>query len=263
MTRKSARRLDRDRRQIPHPDQIAAINFARDRGQLIVTKKNMLENQIYRDGPIIARSFDAVAKPHIKAASELYAMSAGMLMRHLPGIDDNGFKATASRLLLSASNTITASIEVGRHGFPRQSGVLARTVIETLATVIALTIKADALEQFYAGTLQSNKCVGWAKDVIEPIGHLYGWLSNQFVHIGTNHSSFESPSRYKIDDPSWFFVINSMKLNVWMLHVVCELAFHDEIQEPAYWRVVRAGEVVYQPSEEVRAWADAFLTPLE
>jgi hypothetical protein len=87
-----------------------------------------------------------------------------------------------------------ASIEVARHGYPRQYGAIARVLIETLATVIVIAVKAGALEVFHSGTLDSTKCITWSKAVLPPLGQYWGMLSNEFVHIGktTQKSSPQS-----------------------------------------------------------------------
>lgn len=184
------------------------------------------------------------------------------MLRHLPRLDDDDFKATSARLLSSASNSLVASIEVARHGYRRQYGVLARTFIETLATVVAFAIKENALQQFHEGKLDSNKCVTWAKAALPPIGQYWGMLSREFVHIGKSYSAFEPPLEYTAADEALPFILNSLRGNVCLLHIVAELIFSDETDTPQYWS--RNGQAAsFDPTPEVRAWMEVFLKPVE
>ncbi|WP_458790495.1 hypothetical protein [Yoonia sp. MH D7] len=129
MTKKSDGHLRRDSKGLPTRKDIAHIRIDHEKNLQIIIKKNMLINQIQRDGPKIARSFDRLTKTEIEKCSELVARCSGILLEHLPSVDDKGSKATSARLLSSAINSFIASIEVARHGYPRQYGALARMVV--------------------------------------------------------------------------------------------------------------------------------------
>ncbi|MDD1452665.1 hypothetical protein NHF48_019810 [Sphingomonas sp. H160509] len=261
MTKKSFDRKHRDAHSIPKREDVAAINFDRENNRFMFLKKNMLENQLYRDGPRIARSFDKIAKSHIKEVSAIFAATQGMILRHLPRLDDDGYRATSARLLASAANSFIASIEVARHGYRRQFGMISRSLIETLATTVVLKIRPDAVEEFHNGKLPSTNCVGWAKPVFPPIGQYYGML-NGFVHIGREHSMLEMPTLYKDDDAALPFILGMIRGNVWTMFVLTEFVFHDEVDDLRFWRVVDENALAYDPSEETQAWSNEFLDPV-
>lgn len=261
MTKKSSDRKKRDAQSFPRREDVAAINIDRENKRVIFLKKNMLENQIYRDGPKIARSFDKLAKPIIKEVSPIFAVTQGMAIRHLPKLDDNGFKATASRLLLSATNSFIASIEVARHGYRRQFGMIARSLVEALATTVVLKIRPNAVNEFHEGKLPSTNCVGWAKAAFPPIGQYYGML-NEFVHIGREHSFVEPLSLYTEDDAALPFILSTIKSNVWIMFVLSELIFHDEIRECRFWKTIDAQRLSYDPDESTLEWSTVFLEPV-
>lgn len=224
----------------------------------MVITNNIMQNMLHRDGPKVRKSFDALTRAHVAECSSLLGETVGLITMHLPNIDDEGYKATVSRLLNTAGNTYLASVETARHGFRRQYGILARTFVELISTIIVLGIDSEALERFHAGKLPSNKCVGWAKAVLEPLGIYYGMLSQQFGHIGPVHAILESPKPYTADDEALRFIIGTMRGNIWMLYLAAELSYHDELDERRYWKSVGAG-VTYDPSDEERAWMDKFL----
>lgn len=243
---------------------MASIRVDRETKQIVFTTKDMIKNQLHRDGPKIRRTFDVLARQHISDCSELFGEAAWLIIRHLPRMDDEGYKATVSRLLNSAANTYLASIEVARHGYRRQYGMLARSFIETIATVIVIAIETDALEKFHVGKLDSAKCVGWAKEVVAPLGMYYGMLSKQFVHIGPAHAAFEPVALYSADDEALKFILSSMRGNAWLLYLAAELVLHDEVEPTRYWKPKGGGRVAYQPSQSERRWMSEFLaTPDE
>jgi len=258
MTRKSKARLNRDRKGIPKKEKIAHIEIDQDRKMQFILTNDMLVNQIQREGPRVARSFDRLAKHEIAECSKLFSSVQGTLLRHLPRIDDNGFKATSARLLSSATNSYVASLEVARHGFPRQYGSLARMVVETLATVLALATRPKALEHFHSNTLKSTKCVTWAKTSLPILPPLWGMLSNEFVHIGKCHSTLEMPQQYTSDDKALGFIKGTMMMMAWLLQIVTELVYADEKIELLYWK--RSGDGwSFDPSSESIKWMDEHL----
>jgi hypothetical protein len=262
MTKKSESRLNRDRRRIPKKDNVASVTIDHESKTLIFTTNDMLVKQLHRDGPRIARSFDRLIKKDIEACSAVFGQVQGLLLRHLPRMGDDDFKATTARLLFSASNALVASIEVARHGFHRQYGAVARVLIETLATVIVLATKEKALERFHAGKLRSTDCITPSKDVLPPLGQYWGMLSNEFVHVGKAHADFAAPSTYTEDDEALRFIVTSMRGNVWLLHVVSDLIFSDETDTPHYWR--RNGqEAWFDPTPEMRQWTERFFESVE
>lgn len=186
MTKKSHARNKRDLQGIPKFEEIAHIEIDYERKQSIIIKKDLLVNQIKREGPKIARSFDKLTKKEIAECSRILANVQGMLMRHLPHIDDTGSKATCARLLSSATGSYIASIEVARHGYPRQYGTLARMVVETLATTIALVTNSTALKDFHDGKLKSTKCVTWTKKTGSVANFLFFRLLADFATCSSN-----------------------------------------------------------------------------
>jgi hypothetical protein len=187
MTKKSQSRVKRDRLKIPKRDDIASITM--DREHIIFTTNDMLVNQLHRDGPRVAKSFDRLTKNDIADCSAVFGQVQGVLLRHLPRLGDTDFRRRRPDFYMAR-----ASIEVARHGYPRQYGAIARVLIETLATEIVIAVKAGALEVFHPGTLDSTKCITWSKAVLPPLGQYWGMLSNEFVHIGktTQKSSPQS-----------------------------------------------------------------------
>lgn len=227
---------------------------------MIFVTKDVLVNQISRDGPLIAKSFDRLTKNDIREISAVFADSMGLIFRHTI-VDSEEYKPTCARLLSSALSAYMASIEVARHGFRRPYGAVARNVIEALATVLNIAMEFDALKNFHAGRLQSTRSIAFAKKAIPPFGRHYGMLSEHFVHINTAHAGLEPIVSYKEGEEPLAFIISTLRANAWLIYVVAELVFHDEITNPRYWRCLGQGAFAYDPSETERAWQKEFLEP--
>lgn len=217
MTRKSHNRRARDRAKLPDPNKVMAIHVDEDRKQAFFVTNDILVNQIQREGPKIAKSFDQLAAVEMLECSKILGRVIAILMRHLPDLDDKGSRATIARLLLRSQNGLMASIETARHGFPHEVGVLGRSYLELLATAVSIALNPDVLKQFHDGTLDSTKCIGWANKAIPIFGKLNGILSKNFVHIKQHHSLTLIPKPYEKDDGALIFVTNTLLILFWIL----------------------------------------------
>lgn len=218
---------------MPKKENIAAIILDKRSKQVVFVTKDMLTNQIYRDGPRIAASFDELARGAVRECSEVMSLAQAMLIRHLPRMDDQGSEATCARLLYSAANSYVAALEVARKGYPRECGALMRLIVETIATVLAIAIDGGAtLEKFHKGKLEATKCIGIAKKALPFLGQLNGSLSNNFVHISALQNSVDGAKPYTKGDQRLDFVITTMKLMAMLLDIVTEVIFATDIQEP-------------------------------
>jgi hypothetical protein len=236
----------------PAKENVAAIAIDRERQRTIFVTKDILLNQIHRDAPAIARTFDKLAERDLHEISAVIADAVSLLFRYVT-IGATDYLGTCAGLLSSALSTFMASVAVAREGHRRPYGAMARGVIETICTVIHIAVEKDALERFHQGTLQSTKSVSVAKKVLEPLGPMYGFFSNRFVHINKLHASFEPTAKYTAADEALPFILTTLRSNAWLIFVVSELIFLKDVEEPRYWKAMGEG-VVYDPSENERIW---------
>lgn len=243
---------------LPALENIATISIDRERKQRIIVTKDLLVNQLNRDGPAIARSFDALAKHDIVEISEVIARAMSLMFRHVDLVGE-GYEATCASLLFSASSTFTASIEVARHGYRRPYGAIARGIVETLSTVVHISTEAGALALLHEGKLKSTKSITVAARAFPPFGPLYGMLSNHFVHINKSHATFEPTVKYAERDEAFEFIISTLRTHAWLIYVIAELAFNSDLAEPRYWKPTGEHRLDYAPSDDERAWMARFL----
>jgi hypothetical protein len=236
----------------PARDNIAGITFDYERKRTIVVTKDILLNQIHRDAPAIARSFDKLADRDLREISAVIADAVSLHFRYV-AVGATDYLGTCAGLLSSALSTFMASVAVAREGHRRPYGSMARGVIETICTVIHIAVEKDALDRFHQDTLQSTKSVSVAKKVLEPLGPMYGLFSNQFVHINRLHASFEPTIKYAVDDEALPFILATLRSNAWLIYAVAELIFLKDVTEPRYWKPMGEG-IVYDPSESEKIW---------
>jgi hypothetical protein len=238
-------------RRLPHTENVAAIILDRESKRAVVVTKDILVNQIYRDGPIIANSFDRLTENDIRAISAILADAMGIIFPHVV-VDAEDYKPTCARLLASATTAFMVSLEVARHGFRRPFGATARTILETLATVLHIIVEPAALGQFNAGILRSTRSVTVAGKVLPLFGRQYGMLSDRFVHISKSHAGLDPIVSYEKDDAALGFIVSTLRATGWLIYAVAELAFYDDVTSPRYWRNVGPGAFVYDPSDAER-----------
>jgi hypothetical protein len=254
----------RRKRPLPTPQNIANIYVDYEIKRVVVITKDILLNQLRREMPLIAASFDEITIDELQQVSELIAATYGILSPRLIGRDltDQNLAPTCARLLYSAATTFTGCVQLARSGFPRQYMMLNRSVVETVSSVLRLTIDAKALREFYNGKFNSSKTIHAAKQVLPVFGPLYGMLSNQFVHIGEGHSQIEKIGRYSKDDEALSVILINMKITAWLIYVATELVFRASVPAPRYWKVLtrhpEGDEVMYAPSEAEKEWQAGF-----
>jgi SEC-C motif-containing protein len=245
-------------KNFPPFENISSISVARTTRRTIIVTKDALVNQLFRDGPKIAHSFDKLASEDIREISAVFSDALSLMFPHVD-LEGTDYNATCASLLSSALSTFVASIEVARHGHRRPYGAIARGIAEVLSTVLHIAMEPDALSQFHDGKLKSTKSISVATRAFPPFGLLYGMLSNHFVHINKAHATFEPTIKYVERDDPFNFIISTMRAHAWLIYVITELAFHEGVEERRYWKSLAPNELHYAPSEEERTWQRKFL----
>jgi hypothetical protein len=245
-------------KSFPAFENISSISIDHKAKRTVFVTKDVLVNQLLRDGPAIARSFDKLASEDIREISVVIADALSLMYRHVD-LSGTDYKATCASLLSSALSTFIASIEVARHGYRRPYGAIARGIVEVLSTVIHIAIEPHALSQFHDGKLKSTKSISVATRVFPPFGPLYGMMSNHFVHINKAHAIFEPTVKYAERDEPFHFIISTLRAHAWLIYVITELAFHEDLAQRRYWKSVAPNQVSYDPSDDEKAWQQKFL----
>lgn len=245
---------------VPANKDISNIFVSHEAKKIIFVSKNIVINQLKRDFPKVAASFDSAIGDDLIQVSDLVGKAYSILTPRFVQADffDQNRAPTCARLLNTAMTTLLSCIHLARGGYRLQCMSLSRGILETVSTVINLMVEPNATEAFHAGKLQSTKSIGIAKKVIPDFGRIYGYFSNEYVHIGSMHTNLNQTTPYKKGDEALGVIHLTMRMMSWLLFVAAELAFVEELEHTRYWKIVgqrEAGsEIAYSPSNEELKW---------
>jgi hypothetical protein len=245
---------------VPPNKEISNIFISREAKKVVFVSRNIVNNQLKRDFPKVAASFDLAIGDDLIHVSDLVGKTYGILAPRFLQADffDPNRGPTCARLLNTAMTTFLGCIHLARGGYRLQCMSLSRGILETVSTVINLMMEPDATEAFHAGKLQSTKSIGIAKKVIPDFGRIYGEFSNEYVHIGSLHTDLNQTTPYKKEDEALDAIRPMLRMMSWLLFITAELAFVEDIGHTRYWKIVgqreNGNEVVYSPSDAELKW---------
>jgi len=226
--------------------------------RLVILKDNMVVNQLQREGPKIAASFDKAFDKEIREISEQFAVMFGVLLCGIKGRGSDKLRGACGQLLANASQTSIGALELVRHGFRLQPGILIRNAIETICVALSLFVEPDLLETYEDGKLQSSKMVSRAKGVVPGLGWAYGFFSKQFAHIGQLHHQMSEWDVFEKSDEAADMNLRFIKFAVNLLTISTELVFYDSVDTHRYWKRIEQGVYSYQPSKDEKNWQQSF-----
>jgi hypothetical protein len=248
-----------DNQEVAVPDGTVAAFVDPKNERVVFLKDTMVVNQLRREGPKIAASFDAAFDEDIRQISEQFAIAFGTLYCRMQHPKKDKVGDACLQLLANASQTSIAALELVRHGFRLQPGILIRNVLETICVALALFVEPELMETYEQGKLQSSKMVSRAKEVVPPLGWAYGFFSKEFAHLGTLHQQMHEWDVFEKSDDAAEMNLKFIKLAVNLLTISGELICYDSLETHRYWTRVAPGHYAYDPSESEREWQQAFL----
>jgi hypothetical protein len=245
----------------PPADTIAAVTIDHEEHEVIYVTKDMLVNQLTRDAPQIAESFDKLHRPELLELSEVMARSCAMVFkghRHAIRTGDE-FQRVCTNLLFNALNSFMGATTLLRQGFYLQCATLVRSLLEQVATVLHLVTAKDDLDRFKRGDLSLTAILRGAKTALPPFGQLYGFFSEKFVHMSPLHASFQPLLPYENRSDQVDANIGFLRTADWLILVTAELLYLDLEEKHDHWQRLDKDRVAYNPSPSIRAWQERFL----
>jgi len=177
-------------------------------------------------------------------------------------------------LLDNTLRTIETARNLWRRGLLLQAGILLRSAIEGLATVVALWSNRDLHVRYRQGRFESTHAVGIARQLLPQMGEylatLYGIFSEHFTHMGRPYRGLLIATPEVNDDDGvrlrGFLVL--LKGAYLLTDAVSEFTFFDFCTDPVYWKRQENGELIYASvpgdeaiqrhfGEEIRIWEEA------
>ncbi len=140
----------------------------------LVETNDILRKTISLDGPRIGSSFDRLCETELTSIDELFSAAAFIILAGFKRAVDEEFQAhqTMASLLYNAGSGLAAATQLIRLGHTFSVCVVARNVLEMIATVLHLGIRPSDLERFLKGDFESSKAISSAKKVLPPFGGL-------------------------------------------------------------------------------------------
>jgi len=107
-----------------------------------------------------------------------------------PKHDESNPKEVAFALMTKGANTLMAGFEVVLTGYMWEPPILFRSALEGFAVAWDLVHNGPRFVTWKAGKkFDSTDSISNLKKTIEPVGKMYGFLSNMHVHTGPLNSS--------------------------------------------------------------------------
>ncbi|MGZ5147362.1 MAG: SEC-C metal-binding domain-containing protein, partial [Burkholderiales bacterium] len=194
-----------------------------DGGKKIIFKEGFITNQLRRDAPRIAQSFDRLCEPDLvvldKYASRcFFAVYVGLDKAKAQGEE---WRSACGWLLMNALSTLVSAIDLMRNGFILQPGILIRNILEVLTAVLCIVMDKEHWKAFQADRLKPEAELKTANKVLPIFGQLYGFFSGQFAHVrkcyAQLHPIIEYPSHnYKPLSANVGFA----RMALWLIYVV-------------------------------------------
>lgn len=228
--------------------------------RLVVVTKDILTNQLKRDTPLIAASFDDLCGTDIEELSEVLAQALSVVVAGMILSKDSGAKRknACGQLLINASNSFTAATQLLRSGYVLQPGIVIRSILESISTVFHLIDRPEDFSKYVNGDLKSTKTIAAAKKAIPSFGLLYKNFSENFAHIGDFHREIQQVKKYETLNEALALNLSFLRLTVWLIYLTAELLFNELTSTPRYWHR-KANGFMYNPSDEERNWMKKFL----
>jgi hypothetical protein len=251
----------------PSEDRVLGGDFGTERDVAFVATNDILRKTISRDAPRIGRVFDRICGAELASIDELFSAAAFIVLAGFRRAvrDESQTHKTMASLLYNAGSGLTAATQLIRSGHTLSVCVVARNVLEVIATVLHLGTRPSDLERFLKGDFESSKAISTAKKVLPPFGGMYGLLSNEFVHLGKLYTEPQLYRPYESrKDEGLDTALVVLKTCVWLFYVTAELTFQEVVRTPRYWRrasAISAGQALfaYDPSAAEREWMSKFL----
>ena len=226
-----------------------------------MVSQSMLMNRVEREARVVAHSFDAISGEAVAHLELMYGRVAALLYVGLQGAKASGddLRHTCAIVLTNALKSLTAAFTLLRTGWRLQPYLCLRNGMEATSVVIHLLQQPDDLERFKDGRLESPKTIKSAKAAIPPIGQMYGILSEEFVHVGKPFRHVQKGNVYAESEWEMWQGLASIAGFAFILYLVTELTFIDDVAQPQCWARVGTGGYTQQWAVEIKTWREAFV----
>jgi hypothetical protein len=137
----------------------------------------------------VSKHFDQEVREFAYLSAKLVA-TLQRFHAHHPSQDADNARQVAFQLMTRGANTLMAGFELVLTGYMGESEVLLRGALERFAVAWDLVHNPDRFAAWKVDKkFDSTDSISRLKKEVEPVGNLYGYLSNLHVHITPKNSS--------------------------------------------------------------------------
>lgn len=216
-------------------------------GKNVIFKTGFLVNQLRRDAPRIAASFDRFCGSDIATMDRYSSECVALVYTGLEKTEgtDEDWRIACGHLLLNALSTWLAAADLLRDGFILQPGILIRNLLETLTAVLCILLETKHWDAFKRDDLRPENHLSTANRVLPIFGQLYGIFSGTFAHVRKLYSQLHPIIEYRSRDYEPLDAnIGFLRMTLWLTCVVAEVIFYD-VSRARYWRSLGHGFYEY------------------
>lgn len=237
-------------------DNFLTATIDHKNSKINVYTNDMLIKRMHRESIKIGKSFDKICKVELLEISKLFSECIFVISTgFMSSVDQSDeLRITSGKLLMNATRTIQASVELLRLGYILQPGMLLRSIIETVSTISYFLMESEGHQKYLDGNFDVNKTIKYGKQVIPRLGCIQGFLSNNFVHISELHGDFNLVTEYKEITEPLSLNLSLIRSATWLTYVISELVFYDSIDEHKYWQRVEGNGYKFEQTDEVKEW---------
>jgi hypothetical protein len=241
------------------PDNTSSVFFDTQERLLLVFTDDMLINQLRRDCPQIATSFDALCHSDLVNLSRVFSKSCQVLAIGMRKRESKEFYRKTGMILMNAPSSFVAAALLVRNAFVLQPRILVRGIVEQVATALHLMAIPSELPRLDNGTFESTKAMSTADKMLPIFGRLYGFFSESFIHVGDLHTNLQPVKVFKIRHPPLEMNLQFLGMAALLLDMADELFVYDCVSTPCYFTKVSHDAYRFEPSGETIAFMDALM----
>lgn len=243
--------------------RVAAGYFDPERQSMFWFTNDLLINQIHRDGPRVAESFDRLCEQDLQGISEEYARALSLCGA---GVSLEGpqvaVRVACAHLLMNALTSVSAATELLRSGYVLQPNIVLRSVVESVGVALHLLVRPRDLAKLQGGTLDAPKCVSTAKKILPFLGPLYGLLTSHFSHVSGLHQTQQSLLPFTERTEPLLLTLGHIRWTILCVSIAAEVSFIEIVTTPRFWTRKSETEFILSVPDKYSEWAGCHLGEL-
>lgn len=240
------------------PDNIVAHYRDRQTGERRVFLSDLVWTLLHDESSQAGSAFDARFKADIDEISHEAAVAHALLrigLENAEGAPDADLLLRLGHILENALESSLGALQLTRHGFGLQPGMLLRSVVEGVSVVFDVVVNESSTKKYRRGKYSPTGSATRASSVFKFLGRFFGTLSESHTHIKAGHEQYRA--RSAVDDTA-AANLSLVKVGVALVGLAAEFLFQRSAAQPRYWKRHRDGSLQFAPDTDTRHFLREF-----